>query len=340
MPVQKGQSLLALLGDKGRKAHESHRADETTYGIINLPSGITGGVAQLVTARLDKYKPGTKWEGRPYVLLRGIAKTPPEHKGVPVEGQGVMITIPLCDTPERKNQAGGPKLFADNYAEFLNELRRLGAEPANMPYEAVEPTLQALEQTKPHYRFSTRGWIPPKTPQNPNPSEMVFTQFDGICEWNGEASPGDAVQDSSVQVEEPAADVSSEEQSQEADEFGDLDSLAKAADSGDADAAQSLKDQAIGLGISEEDVDSADNWAAVVVMMNSQGGEPEKEAEPEPPKEPKVKQVWFYKPPQMRKAVECEVTAVDKKSKTVNLLNLDNRKLSYKGIKWTDISST
>lgn len=370
MPVQSGKSnLLAKLGQKARAAWDAHRGDEVRFGIVNLPPGISGGVAQLVTAKWDEYKVGTKYAGKPYVLLRGIALRPAEHRGVPVRGQGVMLTIPLCDTPDRKCN-GQPGTMENWLAELMNEFRKLGIEIGDdSSPDDIEAFLAALQEEKPHFRFSTRGWTPPATPQSPNPDEMVFTQFDGRCDApDEESSAASGVQDQTGQRTSrngPATSAGrpvpktapAETSADEFNEFGDssepdLDALAEDAANGDDEAIAQLTELAVAAGRSEEDVGNALKWETVVewIRAASEGGEeaPEGEEEPaaeeeEEPWEPKKTDIYLYKPldPKtkrpVKKAIECEVTAVDKKTNTVQLKNLDNPKLVYKNVKWDDL---
>ncbi len=373
MAMQKQTSgLLAKLGNRMAQAHEAHKSDETSFGIINLPAGISGGIAQLVTAKWDEYKPGTKYPGKPFVLLRGIAKLPREHGGVPVEGQGVMMTIPLCDTPDRMKD-NQPRTFDDNYADLLNEFRKLGVNTAETGPGDVEAILQHLQQEKPHYRFSTRGWTPPKKkPTDPEPKEMVFTQFDGICEYVDHTSNGDATMNG-VQDESGGGGVESSMESgtqetstkgetltsevgggESFSEFGDLASLAEAADGGDQAAQAQLKEAAMNTGATEEEVDSAESWTAVAEMVSAtqdtSTGQEQQEAEAQEGEkewEPEREQCYKYKPVTIdpkskkkviaKKPVEVEVTAVDKNNRTVALKNLENTKQSFKAVKWDDL---
>lgn len=346
MPVQKSKnSLMARLGERGRKAHEEHRMDETTYGIINLPPGITGGVAQLVTAKWDEYRPGTRYAGKPYVLFRGIAKLPKEHNGIPVEGQGVLLIVPLCDQPDRVKADKKPRTLEDNYADLLNELRKLGVDTRELGPDDIEDALAALQEEKPHFRFSTRAWTPPKTPNNPDPSPMTFTQFDGVCEFSeNEENSG---------VEDSTDEAGSSGGSNAFNEFSDLNSLAEKADAGDSDAQNELTVMAEKAGLSKEAA-NAESWAEVAALLSGEsagseavteeaGEESESSEETEDaPWEPAKGDVYKYRPIDVKskkpakKAVEVEVVMVDKKTQTVTVKDLNTRSI-YKGVKWSSL---
>jgi hypothetical protein len=136
--------------------------------------------------------------------------------------------------------------------------------------------------------------------------------------------------------------------------MGDLDSLAERADAGaaagtpDDDAEQALTDAALRAGLDNDVVTNAPSWAALVEMIR--GGVPAADAaqpadEPQEDGEwqPAVGEVHLYAPvnPRTRqpgKPVECDVTAVDEASQTCDLLNLVDRKTTYKKVPWAALT--
>ena len=68
--------------------------------------------------------------------------------------------------------------------------------------------------------------------------------------------------------------------------------------------------------------------------------EPDEEgaAKEEESSEPEKEEVYLYKPKGAKKRVECEVTAVFKKTQRVTLKNLDDGKV-YKDVPWDDLES-
>ena len=361
MAEHSGESPLAkILGDAGRKAHEAHKNDETQFGMISLPAGISGGVAQLTKAYWARYKEGTKLAGKPYVRLEFRAVLPREHGGVPVAGQIVSQMISLCDTPDRQikvsDKVSRPRTFKDNYADFLNELRKLGVDTSRTTFETIESTLVALQSMnpKPYTRFSTRGWTPPKTPQNQNPKEMVFTQLDGLCDFsdNGEYAASKTEDASgetdrkSEQKQEPFNEFADGSQSQELEESptglsDDPRELAsQAADNEDAQ--NKLRNLALAAGHSEEEVDGADSWEQVAEMITASAAPPAEEEK----KDPSKGEIYFFRPVDaktgkpVKRVVEAEVTVVDKKSKTVTLKDIVNPKLTYSKVAWDALHET
>ncbi len=70
-----------------------------------------------------------------------------------------------------------------------------------------------------------------------------------------------------------------------------------------------------------------------------EGGEPDDgEPEEEEAVEPANEEIFFYRAPRTKKAVEMEVTKVDKKAKTVDLKSLDDGKKFLK-VAWDDLKT-
>lgn len=351
MPVQKGpSSLMAKLGDRGKKAHEAHKGDEVQYGMVNLPAGISGGVAQLVSVKWAEHKDGDN-KGKPYVNFQAVAKAPKEHKGQVVEGLRASITIPLYDTPNRKCR-GEPGTFDAWYAELLNEFKKLGVDTSEVGFDQLEDVMQSLSAEKPHTKFSTRAWQPPRKPgQKEDPDPMVFTQFDGACEWSGGSSSG--VEDHTGHSASANGDGTT------ADD--DLAEVAELAQKGSDDAIEKMQRLAQEAGVTQDDVDGAANWGEVAeLIMAARGGsttsgDDDAKTEEEPPADeaPKKGAVYFFQPidpktkkpyidpktKKAKKAIECEVLAVNKHKETVELLNLDDKKTKYKDVAWSDLQT-
>lgn len=130
--------------------------------------------------------------------------------------------------------------------------------------------------------------------------------------------------------------------------------LEKAADDDELAQAELTK-RAIDTGTPEGQVTKAKTWKAVAEFARKgeeeaeeeteEEEEPVAEEEEETPWEPSKDEIYMFKPvdPKTKKkaakGVECEVTAVDKKAKTVTLKNLDNPKLTYAKVKWDDLES-
>jgi hypothetical protein len=117
------------------------------------------------------------------------------------------------------------------------------------------------------------------------------------------------------------------------DESEDPAALAELADGGDSDAVDKLQALADAANI---DTTSYESWSAVAEALSS--GEATEEYQDAEEFAPSVKEIYFYKPPKAKKAVECEVTAVFASKETANLKDLD-KGTSYKSVPWAELKS-
>jgi hypothetical protein len=352
MPAQKAVSgIFAKYGQRLTKAFDAHKTDQTEYSQFgDLPPNIENGIAQLVDCKFVQIQKGKTNEGEWMFYAAGVVKAPKVQDGIPIEGLRTQISEPLFDTPTR-----GRKTLTDHVAHILNELRKLGADTANLSVNDLETTVNALKEAAPHFRFRT--WKGDPTPEYPNP--RVNHTWNGLVEYTGDDDPGGAVEDHTTPSRNGAAaaaeDTADEEPTAEAGDYQLLE-LAQAADEGDEDARKQLTELAVAAGASEEDVENAPDWSTVARMASgeaAEGGDEEAVEEepaadePEPDWEPQKEEVYKYqlldksgkpltdpKTKKAKKPVEVEIVSVDKKAKTVVIKNLDDGKTLYKGVKW------
>lgn len=364
--------LAKKLGQKGQEALNKHKNDETTYGQIELPPGIEGGVAQLVDCRFGEYETGDN-KGQLYFYAAGIVVDPTEftdgdgrvHK---VEGQRTSIMEAVCDTPNR-----GRKTVEEHMTWVLNELRKLGATTAELEdLDNLEAVCAALKEAKPYFNFRT--WKGEATAQFPNP--RTNHQWIKACEWDGGTADNSDVVDESGAAEEPAKPATKpaaappskkppvktatkapepEPEPEATTTFTDetpVEELVTAANAGDTDAQQMLNDRALAAGCPEEDVTNAADWEAVAALIEAAGTTAE-EGGGEAEWKPEVGEIYQYKvidpktkkpvidakTKKEKKAEEVEITAVDEAKKLVNLKNLTNTKLVYKAVPWDALES-
>lgn len=379
MPVQKSQSsLLGKLGDKLKRAHEEHKNADTVYSEFGaLPAGINGGIAQLVECKFKEIPQGKDNAGQFKFYAAGIVKSPEEHDGIQIKGLRTQLSEPMFDTPNLTR-----KTVSEHVAWIYNEMRKLGVDTACMEITDLEPTAAALKETAPHFRFRTWKGDKAKEGKYKDKEPMVQSNWDGLCEFNGDrdeqgATPG--VQDNSGEGEanEGTPDTQTAGQDQGppntpdvatgTDEGGeDYAALAEIADAGQEGheaAAKAIKDAALAAGIEESVIDNATNWtevATALIEVTQGGGEITTEGEQtaptpelEKPSIPTKGEVWAYKPldpktkkpfinPKTKKenkAIQVEVIAVNLKSKSVDLKNLSNPKVTYKGVKFEALES-
>lgn len=253
MPVQKTQSKLSKLGPKLAEAFAAHKDDPTEYGKGgNLPEGIEGGIAQISEIKFDEYKEGDM-KGKLFFYAAGIVKSPVEINGIRTLGLRTSIMEPLCDTPSRAR-----KTVKEHMGWVMNELRKLGLVTTDLPEDGsgLEPAVEALKQSAPHFHFRT--WKSKPTTAYPNPG--VNHSWEGETKYTDESTNGDGVQD------DTAAEAATESAPWDKD---DLDEQVKAADSGDADAATALTKRATALGINAKKIDT---WTEVADAIREKEG--------------------------------------------------------------------
>lgn len=159
MAKQVQQSGLAgKLGKAAQARWEENKAKvpEPDSG-SRLPAGINNGVAQLRTCGFKIMQTG-KHPGEYGFTATARVCEPAEVNGVPVRGMITrIVTIPICDTPERINSSTKqPMTQADHFDRAREVLARLHGGPLDEygPSE-VEALAAALEEAKPFFRFRT-----------------------------------------------------------------------------------------------------------------------------------------------------------------------------------------
>lgn len=353
MPIQTGKSaIFAKLGAKAKQAHEKHKKEPVTYGNPSLPDGIENGIAELRQCKFGIYKDG-KTKGQAFFMAAGIVKSPAEHNGVPIAGLRTQIgPEPLCDTPEA---SGKRKTFDDHYGWMLNELKKLGVNAEEVGPDDLEATAAALEKAGIHFRFRT--WKGKKQTTGPYAGQepRVNHEWNGVVEdyQDAEGQDGGAVEDGTPPSDQVAEETGGDEGGAVNPEDDDLDALAEQAqgeeDPDNAPAQQRLMEIATEAGVSDDEMGAADNWAAVVELIRTAqaGGEAHAD-EPAAPADPVKGELYKYKPLDPKdktkkkrlKAVECEVTSVNKLKKTVGLTNMDNKKIVYKDVPWSELEAS
>lgn len=328
MPALKATSpILAKLAKKGiQKVVKDHKNDETDFGSGGeLPAGLTG-IAELTSAKFDEFKSGDS-KGEPYAQYRGVIVECNEKLYV---GNQVGKQVALCDDP--KSWQGEKRTAAEHTQEALNELRKLGIETAkfddNKLLEEWELAHQALNQARPFFKFHT--WAP-TNPQTKQPGR-VRTDFDGVVDYqgNGQAVAGGVDDQSGTTTggAEAPADAGAE--------TVDWEAVGNVADAGDEAAIQQITEAGAACGV---DTVSAASWSeAATAITAAQGGGTPTDAAAEAPWEPAVTEVYMWTPPTAKKGTkpaEHQIDHVDKAKKTVNLHNVANPKLIYKGIPWS-----
>lgn len=306
MPVQQQQQMSSFagrLGSRVAQANAEHKDKPIDTGNRRLPAGIKTGIAKIQSAytKTQTEDGGMVPKGETFFRISAVVVSPKEHAGQKVEGMITQQMIPMCDVPAKGQRAA--KSFSDNWFAFQNLFKLLGVNPPNElgTDEAAGKRIEAYyfaamkmltDPTRPptFIEFSTRGWTPPKTPQNPNPEEMVFETWHGLASAAPAHDPSASVMASANG--QPAQHVSAPEPFEEpprgvvvmpdgstrqpeesvdlADEVASLIEVTMSDPNGDTEegaaASARLEDLAWKNGWTKEQTQGAADWAAVGEM--------------------------------------------------------------------------
>lgn len=197
---QQNASFLKKVGGNRLAAiNEALRDKPPDLRGASLPAGIKEGVAKLSACYTkEQTEEGKKVpKGGVFFRVSAIAMAPEYHTdGQKIAGCITQQVIPLCDIPAKGFSKA--QTFEENFDKFRSILQSLGIAPCPET-KATDPTGERAEaywlaavrllgtpgRPPVYLKFSTRGFTPAKSPQNPNPTEMVFE------DWHGLATPED-----------------------------------------------------------------------------------------------------------------------------------------------------
>ena len=141
-------------------------------------------------------------------------------------------------------------------------------------------------------------------------------------------------------VEEEEEEEAEEEDENEVDTSDiSLQDLGDLADEGDEESMEKLTERAAEAELDPDEYASWKELAEALVELRSSGGDEEEEEEEEEEATPEKGEIYFYKPPKAKKAIECEVILVMAKAKTVSLKSLDDNKV-FKGVAWSELKQS
>jgi hypothetical protein len=349
MPGQKTTSLvMKKLGERGAKAARDHANDDVKIGNFELPAGIENGVARLVEFVFQEIEKDGPNKGKLMFRATGIVVLPKLHDGVSIEGQRTNISEMLFDTPSNNKDAR--QTIEDHIIWVQNEMKKLGLAGESVLVENWETSAAALKELAPYFRFRT--WKGKPTTEFPNP--RVNHMWGGVLSdyAPADSSTNDVVDHTPVKTYSAPNDNADGALDTPTDTKGDaaaaedlsqvaLEDVTKAASQGDTEAGQEMTRRALEAGISQEDADATKSWEELAQLIEAAGSSADSEPAQEyawakddvamySPLDPKTKK-------KVAKAIECEVMSSDPKSKTVQLRNLDNKKLTYKAVPWADL---
>ncbi len=204
MPVQQQMSSFASkLGSRVAQANAEHKDKPVDTGNLRPPAGIKNGTAKLSSMYTKEYMDGD-YKGQTFFRGSAIVMLPETLNGQKCAGSVTSVMIPLCDQPAKGERKG--RTFSQNWFDFQNLFKLLGIMPPNEAgtdeaaglriqayYFAAMQALTNPQRGPVYISFSTRGWTPPKTAQQPNPSEMVFEEWHGLATFDATHNPAAAV---------------------------------------------------------------------------------------------------------------------------------------------------
>lgn len=312
-------SVFSKIKGKLNQAAKAHVGDAPKPRMgTPLPPGITNGIAQISEVVGGEYKTGTN-KGQPFLRFTGIVIEPVEHAG-----SRTSKMIPMCDT---KNGKGEATTFEEHVIEVQDEIEYLGLERP----DDIEAAIEALNELKPLFKFSTSPKIDQKTKKPTGEAWENWHGCKGLENYVVKDADESVSDNTATDESEPEADATDENDAGDTNDTPeyDLDELLTKANAkkGGAFAQAKLKEIALSLGILEEDADGADSWNDLVDLIRAAeesgaNGDPdEPEAETEAEWEPAVEEVCnAYLPdpknPKKSKLVEVEIISINAKTQT------------------------
>jgi len=345
-------------------------------GFQDPPPGIKNGVAQLDEVKFDTYKTGDN-EGKPYFSATALIVEPFTHvytptskgkeTGDPIEvrtaGMQTRLMIPIHDvTAKSGKKMGQTTSWKEGAQKAAQLMRSLGADTSKVrqigDLESLAETLTRIARnpkTPIFLRFSTSV----RQAQNVGDADGAWQNWNGTAgledyvppdEGAGVADASGGVDDSDPQAALGEVMAGSDET---APEGGDIttvpvDELVAAANNDDNDAVEELVRRAVeATGKTDDEVrESCGTPEEVAALIEGGGSEATVEETPEEKPAPAVKDHFNYKPMvkgiggkmvKAKKAVECQVTAVNAAKQTVTLKNTVDGRTVYKDVAWDDL---
>lgn len=185
-------SLAGKYGAKLDAAVQQHAADDTTYGVIRLPPGITNGVAQVGKCYFKEFENNTRQKradgssaaGDYFFYIEATVHAPEavlvDGSMFPVKGLYTSKVEPICDTKDSRNNVITQEM---HIAEVLNIMRQCAGDEFThgATINNLEELAKQLEDAAPYIWFSTSPRLAQSDGQGVKKGDMV-----GVWEnWNG-----------------------------------------------------------------------------------------------------------------------------------------------------------
>jgi len=198
-----------------------------------------------------------------------------------------------------------------------------------------------LVEEAPTFAFSTRGWTGKPTKERPNPTELIFTEFNGPCDFekadpDGEVDDGDGEEEDNVEAPAPKPKPKKKKKATPEPEADD-DSEVSVGDTGTA--SYEGDDFAVVVDVVDGDTltvhnaeDKTDVWDVEVSEFTADEVDVDDDdegdgAEAEPPGEGEVR---------MYGDIEVVVDKIYPKKQTADVSDNENDDV-YEGVPWSDL---
>lgn len=192
MPVQQQNASFAKgLGGRVAGANTQHKDAPIDTGNQRLPANIKNGIAKLSTlyTKEQDREDGKCPKGKVFFRASAIVVSPQSFNGVKVADLVTQQVVPLCDVPAKGKREA--KSLEENWYDFQNLFKILGVNPPEEHgkdeeadariqryyFGAMANILERIKTQPIFIVFSTRGWTPGPTPENPQPNEMIFEDW-------------------------------------------------------------------------------------------------------------------------------------------------------------------
>ncbi len=267
-----------------------HAGAKPKVQYVDLPPGITNGIARLQRAYFSKIENGDN-KGAVFFRASATVHEPTEvvHKGQKVPVYGLMTSIMITITP-RKDRQGNVIPAKEAVRDIMDALTRLGVNTTGCKSMAeIEKKAQALNQRQPFFRFSTTQSKPTKEYPNPKvrhvwhdacsaPTSAANGPAAGVVDRTASrsSSPGGGGTLTAAHEEESGLEMTSHDEDYTPDglsvngspttvEDENLDDLASQATAGDTEAQGKLEAVGMSLGLTQKQVeDDFDDWVSLV----------------------------------------------------------------------------
>lgn len=289
--------ILAKLKSRTKGAWKSSRDKEAAAKGGRLPGGIVRGVAQLRAWRLGETK-----KGDPMYEFKFVCLEPAEYAGVKFSHFHFI-------------KASTKKTVKDKTDDLSNDVQLMGGETEGTTEETLCDVLDDLCKEKPYVYFDT--WMGTPSKQYPNPSVNVSIQgkaddFEPPEEEDDEEVDEDEDEDAEEEEETDEDEEGEEEEAEEKPRKKPGKKPAKKPSRKPKKEEEEEEEETEDEEDEDEDAEEEDN---------------EEAEEEEADIDPQVDDVWNYKPGPKAKLEEYVVTKVSKKTQTVDLKRVRDKKV-------------